>query len=268
MGKQRVDTGSGRRAKVVKRQRRTSPMRNFYLALSAVVVAGGAFLLWQYMKPKEAARVTDATTPLAAEGYLLGNANAPVQILEFADFECPACSNFSTITEPDVRKRIVEAGLASFRFFDFPLPQHRHTMKASNSAACANDQGKFWEMHDRIFAGQNDWAASRNPKGIFEDYAKEMGLDVSKWEDCYEDGRHQGRIEANRAEGERRGVSSTPSFVIGRHLVPGSLPYDVIKAYVDSATAEAAVKAGGNLDDGGKAGIDPKSAIVDSASTP
>lgn len=240
-------------------------MRGFYLGMAGVVVAGAAFLTWQYLKPKEGVRLAAATTPVKAEGYLLGSATAPVQILEFADFECPACSNFSTITEPDVRKRIVEAGLASFRFYDFPLPQHKHTMKASNSAACANDQGKFWEMHDRIFAGQNEWAASRNPKGIFKDFAGEIGLDVPKWEECYEDGRHQARIEANRAEGERRGVSSTPSFVIGRRLVPGSLPYDVIKAYVDSATAEATAS---TLDGGAKTKPDSLNAAVDSANTP
>ena len=268
MGKQRVEAGSGRRPNVVKRQRRANSTRPFYLALGGVVIAGGAFLTWQYMKPKEAVRVADATVPIKAEGYLLGSATAPVQILEFADFECPACSNSSTITEPDVRKRIVDAGLASFRFYDFPLPQHKHTMKASNTAACANDQGKFWEMHDRIFAGQIDWAASRNPKGIFEDYAKEIGLDVAKWEECYEDGRHQAQIEANRAEGERRGVSSTPSFVIGRRLIPGSLPYDVIKAYVDSATAEAPVKVAGALDATAKVKGDSGNAALDSASTP
>ncbi|MGI9078388.1 MAG: thioredoxin domain-containing protein [Gemmatimonadaceae bacterium] len=252
----------------MKRQRRASSMRAFYLALAGVVIVGGAFLAWQYMKPKEGARVTDAAVPIKAEGYLLGSADAPVQILEFADFECPACSNFSTITEPDVRKRIVDAGLASFRFYDFPLPQHKHTMKASNTAACADDQGKFWEMHDRIFAGQNDWAPSRNPRGIFEEYAREIGLDVAKWKECYEDGRHQPRIEANRAEGERRGVSSTPSFVIGRRLVPGSLPYDVIKAYVDSATREASVKVAGTLNDGAKIKGDSTGAAVDSTNTP
>ena len=265
MGKQRVDAGSGRRANVVKRKQRANSMRGFYLALGGVVIAGAAFLTWQYLKPKEGVRVADTTTPLKAEGYLLGSATAPVQILEFADFECPACSNFSTITEPDVRKRIVGAGLASFRFFDFPLPQHRHTMKASNAAACANDQGKFWEMHDRIFAGQNVWAASRNPKGIFEDYAREISLDVSKWEECYEDGRHQSQIEANRAEGQRRGVSSTPSFVIGRRLIPGALPYDVIKAYVDSATAEAGA---GTLNDGARIKSDSGSATADTVGRP
>ncbi|MEJ7812847.1 MAG: thioredoxin domain-containing protein [Gemmatimonadaceae bacterium] len=212
-------------------------MRPFYVGLGVVAVLGIAAIGWQSRKPKAAARIA-AATPAQAEGYLYGAPTAPLTILEFADFECPACETFATVTEADVRKRIVDAGLANFRFFDFPLDQHRHTMQASNAAACANDQGKFWPMHDRLFAGQPNWASARNPKGTFREYAKEVGVELGAWDACYEASRHQGRILANRAEGLRRGVGSTPTFVIGRRVVPGALSYDVIKAYVDTALAE------------------------------
>ncbi len=95
--------------------------------------------------------------PGGGEGIYVRPADAPVQILEFADFECPACGNYSVVTEPDVRKRIIDPGLAQVTYYDFPLPQHKNTMTASEAAACANDQGKFWEMHDRLFQGQTDW---------------------------------------------------------------------------------------------------------------
>jgi protein-disulfide isomerase len=226
---------------VVSKQRGNSPQR-FYLVLGLVVVVGALFIVRAARAPKVRASVTTAPiTPAQAEGYLMGNANAPVQIMEFADFECPACGNFAVITEPDVRNRIVNAGLASYRFFDFPLPMHKNTMAASNAAACAADQGKFWEMHDALFRNQPEWntEATDNPKKIFLGYVKSMGMNTDTWEQCFDSQAHQSRIMANQAEGSRRKVQSTPTFVIGTRLIPGAMSYDVFKAYVDSAAKEA-----------------------------
>jgi len=69
--------------------------------------------------------------------------------------------NYSVVTEPDVRKRIIDPGLARVTYYDFPLPQHKNTMVASEAAACANDQGKFWEMHDRLFQGRRTGTRKR-----------------------------------------------------------------------------------------------------------
>jgi protein-disulfide isomerase len=236
-----VDGGRGRRSGVVNKQRGNSPQR-FYWVLALVVVVGGLLIARAARAPRARANVTTAPlTPATAEGYLMGNPNAPVQIMEFADFECPACGNFAVITEPDVRNRIVNAGLASYRFFDFPLPMHKNTMAASNAAACAADQGKFWEMHDQLFRNQPEWntEATDNPKKIFLGYVKSMGLNTDTWETCFDAQAHQSRILANQAEGNRRKVQSTPTFVIGTRVIPGAMNYDVFKAYVDSAAKEA-----------------------------
>jgi protein-disulfide isomerase len=214
----------------------------FYYILGAIAVAGASILGYTMLRKPSApagAEITyDPATSGPAQGYLLGNPDAPVKIEEFADFECPGCAQFATVTEPDVRKRIVETGLASFTFYDFPLPQHRNSLAAHNAAACANDQGRFWQMHDRIFLGQDQWntQAASNPKPFFEKYAADVGLNVQVWETCYDQRRHQGRILANAAEGERRNIRSTPTFIIGNKAYPGAVPYDFIKAVVDSAT--------------------------------
>jgi hypothetical protein len=131
------------------------------------------------------------------------------------------------------------------RFFDFPLPVHKNTMAASNAAACAADQGKFWEMHDELFRNQPEWngEATDNPKKIFLGYVKALGLNSDTWEKCFDAQTHQSRIMANQAEGTRRRVQSTPTFVIGTRMIPGGMSYDAFKAYVDSATKEAAVPA-------------------------
>jgi protein-disulfide isomerase len=226
---------------VVSKQRGNSSQR-FYMVLALVVVAGALLIVRAARAPRARANVTTAPiTAAQAEGYLLGNANAPVQILEFADFECPACGKFSVITEPDVRARIVNTGLASYRFFDFPLSMHRNTIAASNAAACAADQGKFWEMHDELFRNQPEWngEATDNPKKIFLGYVKSLGINSDSWEKCFDEQTHQTRILSNQAEGVRRNVQSTPTFVIGTRMIPGDMSYDVFKAYVDSATKEA-----------------------------
>jgi protein-disulfide isomerase len=171
--------------------------------------------------------------------------------MEYADFECPSCAGFATITEPDVRKRIIDTGLANITYFDFPLTQHRNTMSASNAAACADEQGKFWPMHDRIFSAQDEWngEATDVPKAFFKRYATEVGVDVAKWESCYDARKYQKRISANLADGLRRGVGSTPTFIIGNKIYPGSRSYDEMKALVDSigkagGTAAASPKPG------------------------
>jgi protein-disulfide isomerase len=240
-----VDRGRGRRSGVVSKQRGNSAQR-FYIVLALVAVAGAILIFRAARQPRFTPVATTAPiTPAQAEGYLLGNPHAPVQVMEFADFECPACGTFSVITEPDVRSRIVNAGLASYRFFDFPLPMHKNTMPASNAAACAAEQGKFWEMHDALFRNQPEWngEATSEPKKIFMGYVRTLGLDTDKWEQCFDEHRYQSRILANQAEGERRKVQSTPTFVIGTRMVPGSLSYDQFKAYVDSASREFGAQA-------------------------
>ena len=241
MANKGVDGGRGRRPGVVNKQRGNSSQR-FYVVLALVAVVGAIFIVRAARAPRAVANVTTAPiTAAQAEGYLMGNPNAPVQIMEFADFECPACGNFAVITEPDVRNRIVNTGLASYRFFDFPLPMHKNTMAASNAAACAADQGRFWEMHDELFRNQPEWngEATDNPKKIFLGYVKSLGMNTDTWEKCFDSQAHQSRILANQAEGNRRKVQSTPTFVIGTRLIPGAMSYDVFKAYVDSAAKEA-----------------------------
>lgn len=217
----------------------------FYVVLGAIAAAGIGGLAYAALSKGEPTTAVDAPQPLpagantAARGYMLGDSSAPVQIVEFADFECPSCARFATITEPDVRARIIETGLANLTYFDLPLPQHRNSQAASNAAACADDQGKFWAMHDQIYARQHEWStyATNNPKGSLRGAAQAAGLDLNAWEECFDARRHQGRIDANVAEAGRRGVGSTPTFFIGGKMFTGAITYDDLKAAVDSARA-------------------------------
>jgi protein-disulfide isomerase len=234
--------GRGGRPNVVTGVRRGGPPRGFWIALGVVAVIGIAALGWSVTRPTTAVRHLDPAMPIKAEGYVLGSPTAPVEVIEFADFECPGCGQYATITEPDVRTMLVNTGKIRMRYMDFPLPMHKNTWDASLAASCANDQGKFWPMHDAIFANQDRWngEATSRPRGVLADLAKGLGLDMTKYGACMDAETHRPQIEATQAEAERRQVQQTPTFIFNGTVVAGALPFDKFKQYVDEATAALA----------------------------
>ena len=225
--------------------RKTSNSSGFIVAFVAIVLAGGGFIWWKTQQPPPTApmvmpTVADALLAGKAQGYTVGSPDAKVEIIEFADFECPACGNFANVTEPDVRRNLIETGKVRYTFYDFPLLNaHQNTIPASMSAACADDQGKFWEMHDALFMGQIEWngIATSNPRKVISGYAEKLGLEMAKWNACMDANTHSERIRANYALGMTKQVASTPTFFINGQAYPGALPYDDIKKAVDAALA-------------------------------
>ena len=268
MAKHGMDGGRGRRPGVVTSTRRGGPGRGFWLALGLAVVAGIAVLGYLTSRPKVIAKTIDPTLPpVKAEGYLLGSPTAPVEVIEFADFECPGCGQFATLTEPDVRTKYVNTGKVRMRYMDFPLQMHPNTWDASLAAACANDQGKFWAMHDVIFQNQDRWngEATRRPRSVLADFAKGIGLDMDKYDACMKADTHRAQVQAHLQEGERHQVNQTPTFLIGGKLYPGALPYDSFKKLLDEELAKTSAAA----DTGAKKGVAPAPApATDSAKPP
>lgn len=226
---------------VVRNVKRGGPPKGFWMALGVIAVIGVGALVWQSTKGTKAVAIDPALPPLEAQGYVHGSPTAPVEVIEFADFECPGCGQFATLTEPDVRTRLINTGQVRMRFMDFPLPMHKNTMDAHLAAACANDQGKFWEMHDLIFQNQDRWngEATSRPRGPLADLARGLSLDMTKYDACMDAETHRAQIMANMKEGERRQVGQTPTFIIGGQLIPGAIPYDTFKKLVDAAIAAA-----------------------------
>jgi protein-disulfide isomerase len=223
---------------VVTSAKRGGPGRGFWLALGAVAVIGIGALGWVASRPKVAVRQIDPSLPpLKAVGYVLGDSAAPVEVIEFADFECPACGQYAAVTEPDVRANLVRTGIVRMRYMDYPLPMHKNTWDASLAASCANEQGKFWEMHDALFANQDRWngETTNRPRPVIAEYAKGLGLDMTKYGACMDNETHRREIQATQAEAERRQIGQTPTFVFNGTVVPSALPYDKFKEYVDAA---------------------------------
>jgi protein-disulfide isomerase len=247
MAKQERDGGrGGRRPGVVTTATRGGPGRGFWIALGVLALLGIAGLSFMASRPKtQVSRIDPNLPPMKAEGYLLGSPSAPVEVIEFADFECPACGQYATITEPDVRTRLVNTGQVRVRYIDYPLPMHKNTWDASLAAACANDQGKFWEMHDALFANQDRWngEATSRPRGPIAELAKSVGLDMTKYGACMDADTHRAKIQSHLAEAEKRNIGQTPTFVFNGTVVPSALPYDAFKKYVDDAARSAPARA-------------------------
>ena len=168
-------------------------------------------------------------------GYIKGSADAPVEITEYADYQCPFCQTFATLQMPTIEERLIRTGRLRWRYRDFPLQQHPFSRLAAHSAACADEQGKYWEQHQRIYEGQPDWAEpAATPAPIFRKYAQANGLDLSRYDACMKSGKYAGRIQASYEEGVRLGVSSTPTLLVGNRLYQGRLDSDAIRRLVDS----------------------------------
>jgi len=214
-------------------------MKGFYLLLVGVAVIGGG-VLWYGSQRRAPAPAPSGPVPVAAadgfRGYTQGSDSAPIEITEYSDFECPFCASFATVQMPVVREQLIATGRVRWRYRDFPLPTHTYSRYAALAAQCAGEQGKFWEMHDQLFTN-HQWAQTgKNPRGLFRDFARAIGVDLDKYDPCMDGQRYAGRIQASVQEGEARGVKGTPSFYVNGRPYQGRSASDDFKALVDSLT--------------------------------
>ncbi|MGH7702626.1 MAG: DsbA family protein [Gemmatimonadales bacterium] len=218
-------------------------LKPFYLVLGVAGVLGLAVLGYLVGRPPAVSIPVDVKVLVSDtagfRGYLLGSDTAAVEIAEYADYQCPSCLQFEEVQFPDVKERLIGSGRVRWRYRDFPLAQHQFSRLAAHSAACADDQGRFWEQHALIYHGQPDWAEKRDASGTLRDYARQAGLDLAQYDACMTSAKYAGRIQASLDEGIAAGVNSTPTFLIGGRLYVGVQPYDRLKAVVDSLARPA-----------------------------
>ena len=213
-------------------------MKRFYAVFGAVAVIGLGALAYLTTRPQTVsipANVTVQPSDTSGfRGYLKGSPDDPVEITEFADYQCPFCQTFATLQMPTIEERLINTGRLRWRYRDFPLQQHSFSRLAAHSAACADEQGKYWEQHGRIYEGQAEWAAARDAGPIFRRYAQADGLDLGRYDACMKAGKYAGRIQASVNEGIQLGVNSTPTLLVGGRLYRGRFDSDAITKLVDS----------------------------------
>ncbi|HYF38344.1 MAG TPA: thioredoxin domain-containing protein [Gemmatimonadales bacterium] len=215
-----------------------SGVKRFYSILAAVALFGLGVLAYLLLKPDTVsipANVTiQASDTSGFRGYVKGSPEAPVEITEFADYQCPFCQTFATLQMPTLEERLIKTGRIRWRYRDFPLEQHAFARLAAHSAACADEQGKYWDQHQRIYEGQSEWSGARNAAPIFRNYARAAGLDLDRYDTCMKAGKYAGRIQASYNEGVQLGVNSTPTLLVGDRLYRGRFDSDAIIKLVDS----------------------------------
>ena len=213
-------------------------VKRFYTLFAVLALAGVGVLAYLLLKPSTIsipANVTIQPSDTSGfHGYVKGSKDAPVEITEFADYQCPFCQTFATLQMPTIEDRLINSGRLRWRYRDFPLQQHQFARLAAHSAACADEQGKYWAQHEQIYQGQSEWAAARDAGPFFRNYARTVGLDLGRYDSCMKSGKYAGRIQASYNEGVQLGVSSTPTLLIGNRLYRGRLDSDAIIKMVDS----------------------------------
>lgn len=165
----------------------------------------------------------------------IGNKNAPVTMIEFSDFQCPFCRKFMTDTLPQIKKEYIDTGKVKFVYRDFPLSFHSGAAPAAEGAECAEDQGKFWEMHDAIFNEQEKQGSGTIQFGVADvkKWAAQTGLDTAKFNQCLDSGKYKAEVEKDIADGSAAGVGGTPSIFINGRLVVGAQPFAAFKVVID-----------------------------------
>ncbi len=175
----------------------------------------------------------------------MGDTNAKVTLVDFSDYHCPFCARHFRDTLPRIVAEYVNTGKVKYVFRDFPIESlHPKAFKVHEAAYCAGEQGKYWEMHGRLFAKPNLQAG---PKDL-SDHAQALGLDVPAFEQCLESAKYASRVRKNIADGRNAGVNGTPSFFLGltepngspvkaQTMISGAQPYPSFKDAIESLLA-------------------------------
>jgi protein-disulfide isomerase len=210
------------------------------VVVAAVVVFA---LIWPQVKSVgQIITVTPAKLP-KADGLSLGEAKAPATIDVFEDFQCPACKAFTENIEPLVIQNLVTAGKARYVFHNYPfidgngVGSSGESDQAANASMCANEQGKFWEMHATLYANWTGENQGNLSDRRLQAMAQSIGLDINAFNACFNANKYKADIQADFDKGQKMGVTGTPTvFVNGTQVgQPGQIAsYDEIAQAVNA----------------------------------
>jgi protein-disulfide isomerase len=200
------------------------------VALILGLIGFGGYKAWKWINtPTE--EVTPLQLSISENDWVKGNRNASVVIYEFSDFQCPACATYY----PVIKQVVDEFGdKVAFVYKQFPLESiHNNARPAAIAAEAAGVQGKFWEMHDKLFESQAEWAEERNPEDKFIEFAQELELDLDKFKADMESSEIKERIDRSIQLGYSLGINSTPTMFINGEKIQLPSSYDAFKSAVE-----------------------------------
>lgn len=210
-------------------------MSKQFLAILAVIILGLFGILF-LTKDKTNAPSSNSSSGSQASEHKAGAGNKGVTLIEYGDFQCPACKSFYPVVK-QVKETYGDDITVQFRHF--PLTQiHPNAMASSRAAEAAGNQGKFFEMHDLLYENQDSWSQSSSPTSIFESFATQLNLNLDKFKADTASAQTLAVINADQKAGQALGVNSTPTFVInGKKVEPNPTTPEAFKKLIDEAIA-------------------------------
>jgi len=203
-----------------------------------IVILAAWMLAFAAVPAKAASQSVSVEETLAAlgKGPVLGNANAPVTIVEFSDFQCSFCKKFWADTLPKLKETHIKKGQVRFVYRHFAI-LGKHSVQAAQGAECAGEQGKFWEYHDRLFANQGAFTGA-----TLRQYARELKLKVAAFGQCLDSAKYKQKVEGETAVAAFLGARGTPTFFVNGRLLVGAQPFEVFQSVIEEETRKNASK--------------------------
>lgn len=248
--------------------------RVFYIVLGVIALAGVVALGYALRGAGTGAAATELVEVDASDARTLydqarpvhlGEPTAPVKIIEFGDFQCPACGQFSLEVRPFLVDRYVTTGQVQFTYYDFPLVSiHNHAVIAARASHCAGDQelatpaslqsvpgdpnASYWVYHDKLFEEQGSWAYKQGSVvNDFVGYAEEVGLDRGEFAQCLNSDRFIDIVSANRMLAEELRLSGTPTIIVNNQRIENWRPQN-LASVIEEALGTAANPREGDLE--------------------
>lgn len=219
---------------ITQQERKQKTVKIFFTVLGVALffgLAGGA-IIYLARQDSSIQNLEPSISEVRNDEYVLGNPSAPVTLIEYGDFQCPACRAFAPLIE-QLHQDFPDQLQIVFRHF--PLAQHRNGYPSSYAAEAAGQQGKFWEMANQLYSDQNNWASLTDPWPMYESYAKGLGLNVEQFLRDYNDTTLRNKVKAHQQSGESIGVNSTPTFYLNGQKVVNPPSYEKFKELVSQA---------------------------------
>ena len=204
----------------------------WFVSIIVLVVAG--WLVYGFATaPNPPLSLSNDLNKTLPTDHVMGSGST--QLIEYSDFECPACKTYYTIVK---QLNSDFAGKVTFIYRDFPLVSiHANAARAAEAAEAADLQGKFWEMHNKLFDGQDTWAAAKDPNPIFQQYAKDLGLNLDKFNSDINSSAMSDKIKAEENEGNSIPISGTPTFFLNGQQVSNPGDYENFKSILEKAVS-------------------------------
>lgn len=187
-------------------------------------------------------KAEDTISARADSGRVLGNASATLWVIEASDFQCPYCKQWHDAAFQNLVDKYVKTGKIRLAFLNMPLGMHQHAVPAAEAAMCTSVQGKFWPMHEALFASQKDWEELPDPTATFTTLAEKTGANMAAWKKCMQGHLTLPMIQADRERVVAAHVNSTPTFFVGDQILEGADAN--LAGAIDAALAKQGKKPG------------------------